>query len=95
MFCMPGGRPFAEKLKHVAKDAMAVIAWGSCASWGCVQAAKPNPTSQPSSTALTQASKPSPASKGAPKPANTTTSSNMTACTTTLALSTRCRIDKS
>ena len=44
MFCMPGGRPFAEKLKHVAKDAMAVIAWGSCASWGCVQAAKPNPT---------------------------------------------------
>jgi hydrogenase small subunit len=23
---------------------MAVIAWGSCASWGCVQAAKPNPT---------------------------------------------------
>ena len=44
MFCMPGGRPFADKLKHVAKDAMAVIAWGSCASWGCVQAAKPNPT---------------------------------------------------
>jgi len=21
-----------------------VITWGSCASWGCVQAAKPNPT---------------------------------------------------
>ena len=44
MFCMPGGKPFVEKLKHVAKDAKAVIAWGSCASWGCVQAAKPNPT---------------------------------------------------
>ncbi|MFN7778085.1 MAG: hydrogenase small subunit [Betaproteobacteria bacterium] len=44
MYCMPGGRPFVEKLKHVAKDAKAVIAWGSCASWGCVQAAKPNPT---------------------------------------------------
>jgi hypothetical protein len=40
----PGGKPFVDKLKHVAKDAMAVIAWGSCASWGCVQAAKPNPT---------------------------------------------------
>ena len=44
VFCIPGGRPFVEKLKHVAKDAKAVIAWGSCASWGCVQAAKPNPT---------------------------------------------------
>jgi hydrogenase small subunit len=44
VFCIPGGRPFVEKLRHVAKDAAAVIAWGSCASWGCVQAAKPNPT---------------------------------------------------
>jgi len=44
MFCLPGGRPFVEKVRHVAKDARAVIAWGSCASWGCVQAAKPNPT---------------------------------------------------
>jgi hydrogenase small subunit len=44
VFCIPGGRPFIQKLRHVAKDAMAVIAWGSCASWGCVQAAKPNPT---------------------------------------------------
>ena len=43
-FCIPGGRPFVEKLKEVAADAAAVIAWGSCASWGCVQAAKPNPT---------------------------------------------------
>jgi hydrogenase small subunit len=44
VFCIPGGRPFIEKLKHVAKDCAAIIAWGSCASWGCVQAAKPNPT---------------------------------------------------
>jgi hydrogenase small subunit len=44
MFCIDGGRPFVEKLKMMADDAMAVIAWGSCASWGCVQAAKPNPT---------------------------------------------------
>ena len=27
-----------------AADAKAIISWGSCASWGCVQAAKPNPT---------------------------------------------------
>ena len=32
------------KFQEVAKDAKAVIAWGSCAAWGCVQAAKPNPT---------------------------------------------------
>jgi hydrogenase small subunit len=44
VYCIPGGRPFVEKLKHVAKDAKAIISWGSCASWGCVQAAKPNPT---------------------------------------------------
>ena len=44
MYCIDGGRPFVEKLKEMADDAMAVIAWGSCASWGCVQAAKPNPT---------------------------------------------------
>nr|pir hydrogenase (EC 1.18.99.1) (uptake) small chain precursor - Azotobacter chroococcum [Azotobacter chroococcum]CAA37133.1 unnamed protein product [Azotobacter chroococcum] len=44
MFCIVGGKPFLDQLKHAAKDAKAVIAWGSCASWGCVQAAKPNPT---------------------------------------------------
>ncbi|MGL5252804.1 MAG: hydrogenase small subunit [Moraxella sp.] len=44
MFSIQSGKPFVEKLKHVAKDAKAIIAWGSCASWGCVQSAKPNPT---------------------------------------------------
>ena len=44
MFCIEGGQPFVEKLKRVSADAQAIIAWGSCASWGCVQAAKPNPT---------------------------------------------------
>ena len=44
MYCIVGGKPFLEQLKHVASTAKAVIAWGSCASWGCVQAAKPNPT---------------------------------------------------
>ncbi len=44
MFCINSGRPFVEKLVETCADAKAVIAWGSCASWGCVQAAKPNPT---------------------------------------------------
>ena len=44
MFCIVGGKPYTEQLRHAARDAMAIISWGSCASWGCVQAAKPNPT---------------------------------------------------
>ncbi len=44
MYCIVGGRPFVERLKEVAADAMAIVAWGACASWGCVQAARPNPT---------------------------------------------------
>lgn len=44
MFCFPGGEPFVDKLKRLSTGAKAVIAWGACASWGCVQAAKPNPT---------------------------------------------------
>lgn len=44
MSCMPGGRPYVEKLRHAAERCKAIISWGSCASWGCVQAARPNPT---------------------------------------------------
>ncbi len=44
MFCILAGESFLEKLKRVSADAKAIIAWGSCASWGCVQAARPNPT---------------------------------------------------
>ena len=44
MYCIQSGKPFVDKLKHAAEGAKAIIAWGSCASWGCVQAAKPNPT---------------------------------------------------
>ena len=44
MYCIQGGRPFVEKLRHMADHCKAIIAWGSCASWGCVQAARPNPT---------------------------------------------------
>ena len=42
--CTVGGVAFADVLKETAADAKAVIAWGSCASHGCVQNAKPNPT---------------------------------------------------
>jgi len=44
MSCIIAGRPFVEQLQEVAKDCKAIISWGSCASWGCVQAARPNPT---------------------------------------------------
>src|ERR1041384_7895687 len=41
---MSGGRPRSEILKETAKDAGAIIAIGSCAAWGGVAAAEPNPT---------------------------------------------------
>ena len=44
MYCIQAGRPYVEKLKHMAEHCKAIISWGSCASWGCVQAARPNPT---------------------------------------------------
>ncbi|MCA9625440.1 MAG: hydrogenase small subunit, partial [Myxococcales bacterium] len=44
VYCIVGGRPFVDQMKEVCAGAKAVISWGSCASWGCVQAAKPNPT---------------------------------------------------
>ncbi|MGS9154778.1 [Ni/Fe] hydrogenase small subunit, partial [Salmonella enterica subsp. enterica serovar Infantis] len=44
MCCISGGRPFLEQLQPAAAGASAIIAWGNCAAWGCVQAARPNPT---------------------------------------------------
>jgi hydrogenase small subunit len=44
VYCTIGGETFLSQLQRVAADAKAVIAWGSCASNGCVQAAHPNPT---------------------------------------------------
>lgn len=44
MSCIIGGKPFLERLKLAADHCKAIISWGSCASWGCVQAARPNPT---------------------------------------------------
>lgn len=42
--CMVGGKPVVNNLKEAAQGAAAVIELGSCASWGGIQAAKPNPT---------------------------------------------------
>jgi hydrogenase small subunit len=44
VYCMIGGRTFAEIVKETAAKAAAVVAIGSCASWGGVAAAAPNPT---------------------------------------------------
>jgi len=44
MYCIIAGKPFTHQLEYAAEHAKAVISWGSCASNGCVQAAKPNPT---------------------------------------------------
>ncbi len=43
-YCVIAGRSSLEILKESAEGAKAIIAWGSCASNGCVQAAYPNPT---------------------------------------------------
>ncbi len=42
--CIVGGRTFQQQFSEVAEHAKAIIAWGTCASHGCVQAARPNPT---------------------------------------------------
>jgi hydrogenase small subunit len=44
VYCMIGGKTSMQILQEAAAGAKAVIAWGSCASNGCVQSAKPNPT---------------------------------------------------
>ncbi len=44
MYCIDGGKPFLEKFQQGAAHAKAIVAWGNCASWGCVHNAHPNPT---------------------------------------------------
>lgn len=44
VYCMVAGRPHLERVKEAAEGAAAIIAIGSCASWGGIQAAAPNPT---------------------------------------------------
>ena len=40
VYCTVGGETFLNILKETAEDAKAIVAWGSCASNGCVQAAQ-------------------------------------------------------
>jgi hydrogenase small subunit len=44
IYCKVGGRTQVELVREAAEGAAAVIAIGSCASWGGVQSAFPNPT---------------------------------------------------
>lgn len=44
IFCQVGGRNIIDTLKTVGEAAAAIIAVGSCASWGGVAAMDPNPT---------------------------------------------------
>ena len=44
VYCTINGQSFLSILEETAADAKAIIAWGSCASHGCVQNARPNPT---------------------------------------------------
>jgi hydrogenase small subunit len=44
IYCMIGGRTAIDILNDVAADAGAIIALGSCAAWGGVASADPNPT---------------------------------------------------
>lgn len=43
-YCCIAGKSAKELFLEAAEGAKAIIAWGSCASNGCIQAAKPNPT---------------------------------------------------
>jgi hydrogenase small subunit len=44
IYCCIAGRSAKDILNEAAQGAKAIVAWGSCASNGCIQAAKPNPT---------------------------------------------------
>ena len=44
VYCCIGGRTALDIVTEAARDAKAIVAWGSCASNGCIQAANPNPT---------------------------------------------------
>jgi hydrogenase small subunit len=45
VYCCVGGRTALDIVKEGAAGAKAIVAWGSCASNGCVQSSRPNPTS--------------------------------------------------
>lgn len=43
-FLMVGGKSIKEEILLAAKHAKAILAYGSCSSWGGIAAAQPNPT---------------------------------------------------
>ena len=47
MSCIIGGRPFCRAAEGMRPTPRRSSPGASCASWGCVQAAKPNPTRPP------------------------------------------------
>jgi hydrogenase small subunit len=44
IYCCIGGKTALDIVKEAAEGAAAIICWGSCASNGCIQASRPNPT---------------------------------------------------
>ena len=44
IYCKVGGKIHVEQVREAAEGAAAIIAIGSCASWGGIQSADPNPT---------------------------------------------------
>lgn len=44
IYCKIAGEPFIDVLKHAADGAAAIIAIGSCSSWGGIPSSDPNPT---------------------------------------------------
>jgi hydrogenase small subunit len=44
VYCCIGGKSAHDIFDEVSEHAKAIVAWGNCASSGCVQAASPNPT---------------------------------------------------
>lgn len=44
IYCQIGGRPYLEIVRETAPLAAAVVAIGSCATWGGIPSASPNPT---------------------------------------------------
>jgi len=44
VYCCIGGRTALDIVKEAAEGAKAIVAWGSCASNGCIQSSRPNPT---------------------------------------------------
>lgn len=56
--CVINGTPAVDLVKKYAKGAAAVIELGSCATWGGIQAARPNPTQSVSVSEVLKGSKP-------------------------------------